>query len=85
MGTCTKGGIMVPKIDVLKTGENIKRLMGETGVTPKDIQERCGFSTVQPVYHWMSGRNLPTVDNLLILSYVLDCSMEKILVFNDEP
>lgn len=76
---------MIPKIDLVKTGKNIKNIMREKGVTPKDIQEWCGFSTVQLVYHWMSGRNLPTIDNLLILSYILDCSMEHILVYNDDP
>lgn len=76
---------MIPKIDLLKTGKNIKNIMTEKGITPKDIQAWCGFSTVQPVYHWTSGRNLPTIDNLLILSCVLDCSMEHILVYEDEP
>lgn len=76
---------MIPVIDVKATGENIKRLMTEKGITAREIQDWCGFSTVQPVYHWISGRNMPTVDNLLILSYMFDCSMEKILVFNDEP
>lgn len=76
---------MIPKINLIKTGKNIKNIMSEKGVTPKDIQRWCGFSTVQPIYHWTSGRNLPTIDNLLILSYILDCSMEHILVYDDDP
>lgn len=77
--------MMIPIIDVKRTGKNIKNIMLKKGVTPKDIQEWCGFSTVQPIYHWTSGRNLPSVDNLLILSYILDCSMEHILVYKDDP
>ena len=76
--------MMIPKIDLLKTGKNIKKIMDERKVTPKDVQEWCGFSTVQPVYHWTSGRNLPTIDNLLILSCALNCSIEHILVYKDE-
>ena len=74
---------MIPKIDVKETGRNIKRLMEEGGVTPSNIQLWCGFTTVQPIYHWMNGRNLPSVDNLLILSAVLGCSMEDILVLEE--
>lgn len=73
---------MIPKINITETGNNIKKLMKECGVTPADVQLWCGFSTVQPVYHWMRGRNLPTVDNLLILSVMLHCSMESILVYD---
>mgnify|MGYP002523739173 FL=1 len=72
---------MAPKIDLEETGKNIKKLLQERNLTPRSIQVQFGFSTVTPIYHWMNGRNLPTVDNLLILSYVLDCSMEHILVY----
>lgn len=58
---------MIPVIDVKATGENIKKLMKNKGVTPAGVRDWCGFASVAPVYHWMNGRNLPTVDNLLIL------------------
>lgn len=74
---------MIPKIDVKETGKNIKKLMNEGRVTPSDIQLWCGFSTVQPIYHWISGRNLPTVDNLLILSTVFSCTIEDILILEE--
>jgi len=75
---------MIPTINVVETGKNIKHLMMCNGVTPTNIKTVCGFSTVQPVYHWIHGRNLPTVDNLLILSYLFDCSVESILVYDKQ-
>ena len=75
---------MIPTINVVETGKNIKHLMMCNDVTPTNIKTVCGFSTVQPVYHWINGRNLPTVDNLLILSYLFNCSVESILVYNKQ-
>lgn len=76
---------MIPKINMKETGNNIKQLMKANNVKPVDVQLWCGFGTVQPIYHWQHGKNLPTVDNLLILSYMLNCRMEDILVYDDEP
>ena len=53
-----------PQIDMLKTGQNIKWIMLEKGMTVKGIQTYLGLATPQSVYHWFNGRRLPTVDNL---------------------
>ena len=71
---------MNPKIDTEKTGKNIKRLMNQSGITPKDIRDWCGFSSVTPIYFWMQGRNLPTVDNLIILAHIFHCKIDDIIV-----
>ena len=76
---------MIPRINVIETGKNIKKLMKSKNVKPVDVQVWCGFATVQPIYNWWHGKNLPTVDNLLILSYTLNCRIEDILVYDDEP
>lgn len=74
---------MIPKVNVIETGKNIKKLMSEKNVTPTNIQFWCGLATVQPIYHWIHGRNLPTIDNLVILSAMFNCSIEDILVIED--
>ena len=58
----------LPKIDMYKTGQNIKRIMLEQCMTVKDIQEYLGLAAPQSIYHWFDGRSLPTVDNLYVLS-----------------
>ncbi len=71
---------MIPKIDIKATGENIKALMDSTGVTPTEIKEWCGFTTVMPIYHWIHGRNLPSLDSLAILACMFGCKMDDIIV-----
>lgn len=71
---------MTPVIDVQGTGKNIKGYMKKTGMTPKDIQKELGLAVYQSVYHWIHGRNLPTIDNLVILSRLFGCKIDDLLV-----
>ena len=47
-----------PKIDVHKTGQNIRRIMVGRGMKVRDIQEYLGFSAPQSIYHWFAGKSL---------------------------
>jgi len=70
---------MFPKIDLKETGENIKRLIVQSGNTIKGVAEYMGFSTPTAVYKWVNGLSLPTVDNLVALSELLNVTVEEIL------
>ena len=70
----------IPTINLTATGENINRMRLEAGIAVKDIQEACGFSTSYAVYKWIHGKNLPTIDNMLILASLLETTVEDILV-----
>ena len=67
-----------------ETGNRIKRLLYENGYTVKDIQSAMGFENPQAVYKWISGKSLPSLDNLVILSKLLNRSMEDILVIDGD-
>lgn len=67
-----------------ETGENIRRLMKSNGYTVKDVQEVMGFENPQAVYKWLSGKSLPNLENLLILSKLLNISIENILVLDED-
>ena len=69
----------LPKIDMYKTGQNIRRIMLEQGMAVKDIQEYLGLAAPQSIYHWFDGRSLPTVDNLYALSELFHRSMDMLL------
>ena len=43
-----------------------------------------GFEYPQAVYKWLSGRSLPTLDNFIILSKLLNTSIEDILVIDGD-
>lgn len=71
-------------IDMLMTGQLIKRLVSERGYSVSEIQEKLGLSCPQPIYRWYKGQNLPSVDNLYILSSMLGLHMEDFLIQSDE-
>ena len=69
-----------PVIDMAATGENIKRLRIERGLTVRDLQSYFGFEEPQAIYKWQRGQSLPTVDNLYALGILLGLSMDEILI-----
>lgn len=68
-----------PIIDMKATGRNIKGLMDRTGITVKDIKEYLGLAAPQSIYHWLDGRNLPSLDNLYALSALFSIPMDLIV------
>ena len=67
-----------------ETGNRIKRLLKENGYSVKDVQSAMGFENPQAIYKWTSGKSLPSLDNLVILSRILHISMEDILVVDGD-
>lgn len=74
-----------PNINMQKTGQRIKKLIFEKGFTVKDIQNHLQLSCPQPVYRWMRGEILPSVDHMYVLSKLLGVHMEDILIPKDIP
>ena len=71
-------------IDLVKTGKNIERLLSERGLTARDVQQRLGFAERRPVYFWIQGKNLPSIDNLFMLAEMLQVPIDEILIPMDE-
>lgn len=69
-----------PVIDLAATGNNIRRLRIERGLTVRDIQSYFGFEEPRAVYKWQNGESLPTVDNLYALGNLFGVPMDQILV-----
>lgn len=67
-----------------ETGSRIKSLLRESGYTVRDIQNAMGFENPQAVYKGISGKCLPSLDNFLILSRLLNTSIEDILVIDGD-
>lgn len=74
----------LPAIDMTATGRNIQRLRRAAGLSVKDLQAVFGFTTPQAVYKWQRGEALPTLDNMTVLSRVLDVSIEEIIAYEKE-
>lgn len=69
-----------PVVDLVKTGENITRLMNLNNVTVKDLQDVFGFEYPQAIYKWKRGECLPTIDNLIILASIFKTTIDKIII-----
>ncbi|MCR5716908.1 MAG: helix-turn-helix transcriptional regulator [Lachnospiraceae bacterium] len=73
---------MSKEIDCYSTSLNMRRMMQERHITPKQVKKELGLESVQAVYKWMSTTNsaLPSIDNLLRLSSMMNCTIEDILI-----
>lgn len=68
-----------PVIDMTATGKKIERLMREREITVTELTCRMGFATTNAVYKWLRGETLPTLDNLVVLSSILEVAMDEII------
>jgi len=75
---------MFPTINVKETGANLRRIMDERGITAKDVQEYLNLASVQSVYYWWNGTNMPTIDNLYALGQLLRVPIDAIVCGNDK-
>ena len=73
---------MAVKINERATGLAIKQKCNEYGVTPKMLSEALDISVTAP-YLWFSGKAMPKTEHLLVLSRMLDCSIEDLLVTDE--
>ncbi|MBR5867144.1 MAG: helix-turn-helix transcriptional regulator [Spirochaetaceae bacterium] len=73
--------ILKPVIDLEKTGEKIKTLRKNNGFSVHELQLLFGFEYPQAIYAWEAGKNIPTVDNLIVLSRLYSVSMDEIICY----
>lgn len=73
-------------IDPILTGKNIQKICKEKGVKVTDIQDALQLSS-QGIYKWFSRKssNIPSLDHLVMLGTLLDCSIDELLVLRDVP
>ncbi|MBP1536142.1 MAG: helix-turn-helix transcriptional regulator [Ruminococcus sp.] len=70
----------IPMVNMAATGANIKALIKANGLKVSDIQNKCGFNTPQSIFKWMRGDAMPSIDNLVILAYILNVTIDEIIV-----
>lgn len=63
----------------MKTGERIKELCDKKKIGIKVIVKYLSISE-RSVYSWFNGDKLPTIDNLYLLSVLLNVTMDDLLV-----
>ena len=69
-----------PVLDLAATGAKIKTVMKDKGITARELQIIMDFPYVQTIYNWFAGKNMPTIDNLIILAKILAVPMDDLVV-----
>ncbi|MCR4611817.1 MAG: helix-turn-helix transcriptional regulator [Lachnospiraceae bacterium] len=72
-------------IDPVLTGKKIQQMCRDKGLKVKDIQEALQLESLQSVYKWFSEKSstIPSIDHLVMLAMLLDCSIEDMLVLKE--
>lgn len=60
----------------MSKNKKFRKLMKERGIRRKALAERIGVS-VKSVEHWESGRNRPSIVNVIAMSKLFDMTIES--------
>lgn len=69
-----------PVIDLQATGAQIKRLRKSNGFSVHELQEVFGFEYPQAIYAWEQGKNIPSIDNMLVLAKLFNIEIGDLVV-----
>ena len=69
-----------PVLDLAATGAKIKTVMNDKGITARELQIIMDFPYVQTIYNWFAGKNMPTIDNLVVLAKILAVPMDDLVI-----
>lgn len=67
-------------LDLWMTGRVLNNKIRKSGYTIAQIQKELNLSCPQPIYRWMNGQTMPSIDNLYKLSRILKVHMEDLVV-----
>lgn len=72
------------EIDRKATGGRLKKLLQERDMKAADLKRLLGLENHQPVYKWLNGKSLPSLEHLCRIAEILETSVEDILVYRKE-
>lgn len=67
-------------INMKKTGLNISNRIFSKDISVKEVSDLLGFSSTRSVYKWLSGQTLPSLDSLIILSEILETTIDELII-----
>lgn len=71
---------MTPILDPVATGRNIDDIRRDRNLSVAALKDALGLSTTNAIYKWFRGDSLPTLDNIVILSSILNVSINDMIV-----
>ena len=73
-----------PVLDMQATGSRIRELRQMHKISIQTLRENMQLESVQAIYKWERGASVPRLDNLILLSKILETPIESILVIHDD-
>lgn len=67
-------------IDPVATGQNLNNIRIDRDISVAALRDTLGLSTTNAIYKWFRGDSLPTLDNMVILSSILDVSLNDMII-----
>lgn len=71
--------IPYPLIDPNKTGENIRIARESHHMSVRDLQSYLHLASPRMVYHWQSGKSLPSLDHFYAMSVLWNMSLNDLI------
>lgn len=68
-------------LDTKLSAQKLHAAIKNSGYSVAELQKMLYLACPQPIYRWMNGNAVPSVDNLYRLSQILNIPMENLLVF----
>lgn len=70
---------MFPVINTKETGKKIRETVKKSGYTAETVREKLEISDKGSIYKWFRGESLPTIDNFLALSMLLNVTVNDLI------
>ena len=71
------------RINLEATGKCIQAKRKALGLTMQDVINRLYLGSPMSVWKWETGKNLPTLDNLVNLADILGCEPMDLIVVTE--
>ena len=64
-------------------GNNLKKLLKETGLTQRELADETGLSE-STISSYINGQRMPSIKALINIGYALDCYEDDLISFLDK-
>lgn len=75
-------------VNLIATGEQLRRLRRDHNLTQEQLSElfSCGYDSASKnaISIWERGIRLPSIDHLVFLAVLYNCTLDELVVFNHQ-
>lgn len=71
------------RYDKKKSGRKLKLMMYQRGISAKVLASKMGYADSSTINRWVRGETTPSYENLMNLSLVLRCDLDKLVHFDE--